>query len=192
MLVESGSSHTDCGHHNVCTHHYCPAVPPYRCVCPILTLMSVESGSSHKDCGHHNVCTHHYSPAVPPYRCFYPILTLMLVESGSSRKDCLYSSSLPCCATIQMCLPWVHDNSPKTISPIWQLVAYDFWSMRSFAEYDIWSEKKVRYDIWSKLSCHCFSTKRRTRRNVTSTKCHWLIKQKKIIRNHFVYLTYNL
>ena len=66
----------------------------------------------------------------------------------------------------------VHDNSSKTISPIRQLVAYDFWSMRRFVEYDIRSKKIVRYDIWSKLSTHCFSTKRRTRRNVASTKCH--------------------
>ena len=37
---------------------------------------------------------------------------------------------------------WVHDNSSKTISPMRQLVAYDFWSMRRFAEYDIWPKKK--------------------------------------------------
>ena len=49
MLVESGSSHKDCGNHNPCTHHDCSAVPPYRCICPILTLMLVESGSSQKD-----------------------------------------------------------------------------------------------------------------------------------------------
>ena len=70
----------------------------------------------------------------------------------------------------------VHDNSSKTISPIRQIVAYDFWSMRHFAEYDIWSKKIVRYDIRSKWSSHCFSTKRRTRRNVASTKCHCLLK----------------
>ena len=33
-------------------------------------------------------------------------------------------------------------------------------------------EKIVRYDIRSKLSSHCFSTKSRTLRNVASTKCH--------------------
>ena len=73
----------------------------------------------------------------------------------------------------------VHDNSSKTISPILQLVAYDFWSMRRFAEYDIWSKKMVRYDIRSKLSSHCFSTKRRTRRNVASTNCHGLLNKEK-------------
>ena len=43
-------------------------------------------------------------------------------------------------------------------------------------------EKIVRYDIRSKLSRHCFATKRRTRRNIASTKC-----QKGKIRNHLTY-----
>ena len=45
-------------------------------------------------------------------------------------------------------------------------------------EYDIWSKKIVRYDMRSKLSSHCFSTKHRTRQNVASTKCHCLLKIK--------------
>ena len=32
-------------------------------------------------------------------------------------------------------------------------------------------EKNSQVDIRSKLSSHCFSTKRRTQRNVASTKC---------------------
>ena len=83
-------------------------------------------------------------------------------------RDCLFSFGS---------IFWVHDNSSKTISPIRQLVAYDIWSMRHFAKYDIWSKKIVRYDIRSKLSSHCFSTKRRTQRNVASTKCYWLLKR---------------
>ena len=56
----------------------------------------------------------------------------------------------------------MQDNSSKIISLMRQLVAYDFWSMRHFAEYDIWLKKIVMYDIRSKLSSHRFSTKRRT------------------------------
>ena len=43
----------------------------------------------------------------------------------------------------------VHDNSSKTISPIRQSVANDFWTMRHFAEYDIWSKKnsQVRHSV---------------------------------------------
>ena len=62
----------------------------------------------------------------------------------------------------------VHDNSSKTISPIRQLVAYDFWSMRHFAvRHLVEKNSQVRHSV--EIVKSLFLTKRRTRRNVA---CH--------------------
>ena len=86
------------------------------------------------------------------------------LKEGAKKLLALLPSSLTGVIhlSVPVCVTRVHDNSSKTTSPIRQLIACDFWSMRHFAEYDTWSKKIVRYDIRSKLSSHCFSSKRRT------------------------------
>ena len=91
-----------------------------------------------------------YLKAISCFVEFNPLLTsdsllrtlANSVDTGEMPHNAVFHQGLHCL------LRRVHDNSSKTISQIRRLVAYDFWSMRHFAEFDIWSSTT----FWQKNS----------------------------------------